>query len=532
MRKPLTPAVEALEGRAHFSSALFVDAAGVLQLRGADERRDVISVTPKGRTGDVVARVNRERVRVAAGAFSSIEIHGGDDRDTIVVGRRVGLPPTVVFAGGGDDRIKAPAGVTVYGQAGRDRVRGGAIDRGEPPMVTPTPTPAPTPTPTPTPAPTPTPTPTPFPTPTPTPVPTPAPTPAPTPGPADYEVPAGATAIAAGGDLSAAFSRPGNYVLTGADYSAPGDVRAADVHVYSLTPGSATIKGRDGQRNTWADQVSGFESYGVNYVEGGTGEKGNHNPGVYLGDDSRLVGGSVEGMIGRGIGIDGDDVRVVGVYSHHNGSAGIGGKADHAVIAYNHFAHNNEVVKDADGGVAGKFTQSGPIEFAHNLVERGPVVGVWFDINNGEGWIHDNVIREIRGGPKSFDDWGLKLEINAPGWRIEDNWIGDVDGACVALEETNHISVVRNTLGPNGSGPDGGELHLRQLPRTDADAREQAWWQLGQIDFDYNVFAGDGVGRVTRSSTGVRLTMRYLEEHDVVFGPHNVGALKVEIPAA
>jgi hypothetical protein len=339
-----------------------------------------------------------------------------------------------------------------------------------------------------------------------------------------YDIPSDAKPVQAGADLSK-FSK-GKYVLSDGTYGPAGDNRNG-VELYAKNRGKAVVKGVKGKRSFGGSQIV---AAGIDFDGGGLGEKLNDNSALAPRDGSRIVGNVVRNAVGVGVGVDGKNVQVVGNLVYGNGSAGVGGKIDSGVVAYNVAKDNNDRVEDRDGSTLGKFTRSNGSVFHHNLIFGGKFAGVWFDINNGPNQISDNVVVGIAKIGEAYEGVGVKLEINARDWKILRNRVEGQNGPAVVINETRQVQVVGNYLA-NGTGSERAVLHLRQLTRDDEKQKAVVYgdWQLRDVLFDQNVFL-DGVGIVTKSEAGTKLTKQILDSWGVVFGSGNTGRLDVQIP--
>ncbi len=333
----------------------------------------------------------------------------------------------------------------------------------------------------------------------------------------EYAPPAGIvpTEIRPGTDLTKLARGQHFWALPGA-YPFPNGVVSA--HVYATLRGACTIAGKDGQQARVEGGLYGFSGTG-----GGLKDRLNDNAAVLVGDNARFVGNTWRKALGVAIAggqvkkdasgktkvASADGAKVIGCLIENNGSAGLGGKFDNSELAYNVFHHNNETVKDSDGGLVGKFSRSQQIDFHHNIARFGLNAGFYGDISNGPARVTDNIICDIKltSSDKPWMAVGIKTEISIPGWQILRNYIVGTQSYCIDLNETYSAVVADNVLEEPPPSRDSGVIGLRNLARSDkpSDLPPHSW-ELGNIEFARNALL-KGFGTITGSGTGDKLSL-------------------------
>ncbi len=327
-------------------------------------------------------------------------------------------------------------------------------------------------------------------------------TPTPTPPPPDngYTIPDGAKTLPAGSSLSGLA--PGNYVLEGGDYKAPGGTLAG-VNLYAAVNRQSFWRGGAAQTFIKGGGIHGVMGDGL-----GKAPKLNDFAAIILQDGANWIQGGWTHALGVALAGDGSNIVVNGAWLLDNGSAGVGGKMDDSLVTGCLCKGNNVKVRDSDGAVLGKFTRSNRIAVVGNIVAGGPNAGIWFDISNGPGTVAENTIRDIS-LLKSDKPWtavGIKLEISFPGWVVRDNDVAGTGSYCIDCNETYDVQIYGNKLEESPASSDGGVLGLRNLHRSDTPSTPPNAWVLGKIDFHHNVMT-KGYGTVTGSGAGDKISL-------------------------
>lgn len=282
----------------------------------------------------------------------------------------------------------------------------------------------------------------------------------------------------------------------------------SDLHVAAMNSRKAIINIPKGQQ--WLSRgAKNCNFKGLIWSGGGKDKKLNDNAAVMSGADTVFDDCEVTGAWGVGICLSDRNIFKNGKI-HDNGSAGYGTKGADIQILDNEITNNNWRTKDGDGGCKG--TRSLRPKVLRNHIHNQCVSAVWFDINNGGtgSEIAYNTIHDIRlrqGSNKPWEGYGIKLEINKPGWDIHHNTIYDVDGASISVEETHDVSIHENSI-QDSVGPQSlGTLQVRDLARSDGQGSEKTDWVLGNINFFNNKSYDNKKLTLTVSGAGNKISM-------------------------
>jgi parallel beta-helix repeat protein len=164
-----------------------------------------------------------------------------------------------------------------------------------------------------------------------------------------------------------------------------------------------------------------------------------------------VEGCEIFGNTGAGLKI-GHDMVARGNHVHHNGQIGLLGWGDRALIEDNEISYNNTEGHDVDWEAGGmKFLVSDGIVFRNNHVHHNTGIGVWFDHNNINSMIEENLIEDNT-------DAGIYYEISYRATIrnnvVRGNGLGHtgLSRAGIVISESSDVEVYGNTVSGNAQG--------------------------------------------------------------------------------
>jgi parallel beta-helix repeat protein len=172
------------------------------------------------------------------------------------------------------------------------------------------------------------------------------------------------------------------------------------------------------------------------------------NGAVETGTGWRLEDSIVEWTNGTGVTVSGDGVVLLRVTARDNGQSGISGSGgSNDLIKDSVSAQNNykgyKVGWEAGGG---KFSLTDGMYVVNYTAYENTGPGIWFDFDNSNFAVVGSTFYDNRNQDEGWEGVGIMTEINPGPVRFENNLAHDNQFAGIVLAESEHVSVIGNTL--------------------------------------------------------------------------------------